>query len=101
MLFILKDFVTTRYCKSKGNKSRLQYTILISEEQDIQQCHHDNERNHSSAVLQHPVQQQVVFNYRNVCNSESLLYDTKFVWTTSLKPFVNFPMAPYNVRKPW
>ena len=37
--------------------------MLISEEQDIQQCHHDNESNHSSAVLQHPVQQQVVFNY--------------------------------------
>ena len=54
--------------------------MLISEEQDIQQRHHDNESNHSLAVLQHTVQQQVVFNYRNVCN-ESLLYDTKFVWT--------------------
>ena len=77
--------------------------MLISEEQDIQQCHHDNESNHSLVVLQHTVQQQVFFNYRNVCN-ESLLYDTKFVWTnrpTSLKPFVNFPMPPYNVRKPW
>ena len=89
MLFILKDFVTTRYCKSTGNESRLQYTeylhstaiILISEEQDIQQCHHD-ESNHTLAVLQHTVQQQVVFNYRNAsrfCN-ESLLYGTKFIW---------------------
>ena len=57
--------------------------MLISEEQDIQQCHHDNESNHILAVLQHTVQQKVVFNYRDVCRfcNESLLYDTKFVWT--------------------
>ena len=41
--------------------------MLISEEQDIQQCHHDNESNHTLAVLQHTAQQKVVFNYRNVC----------------------------------
>ena len=58
--------------------------MLISEEQHIQQCHHDNESNHTLAVLQHTVQQKVVFNYRNVCrfcNESNLLYDTKFVWT--------------------